>query len=120
VFGFGPLSYTSVSGPAFKLIAVPLALAATASFEFAVSARAGFYSSMAARIGITFDGSPFITIRQHIGAIISFGFDGNPNLRLAGKPIIISAVPTSYTVRATNVTYALKALPEQFTLRGVR
>lgn len=50
-----------------------------------------------------------------MGTQIRFG--GHPLLRLAGRPIVITALPESMTVSAEKVSYDFTALPDNLTLR---
>lgn len=120
MLGFGPISSRSISGGPFSLVAVPAALIAATTVTFAVDGRAGLYLPAAATFGLAFDVSAPLSTLQAISGSSSITFGGSFNLRVAGKPIIISAVPISFTVRAPPESYTLKAMSEQFTVRGVR
>ena len=120
MLGFGPISSSSISGDGFKLISIPLALAATATITFGLTGRIGATIPMGATVGFAFSGSPTLYVNQAISGTGTIIFGGAPNLRLAGKAIEISAIPMQFTLRATPGSYLLKAIPERFTSRGVR
>lgn len=73
---------------------------------------------MVASGGITFSGSatPLINIYRSTQGI-SIRFNGNPDLRLAGRPIVITALPDSMIVRAEKVSFDFSAVPDNLTLR---
>jgi hypothetical protein len=120
MLGMAPLSSRSISGGPFALVTVPLAIAATVTIAFAGTANAGRFSPMTAIARITFAGTPLLSVDQAISATIGITFGGTPTLRLAGKPLILNAVPQSYTLRADKASYTLKAMPQSFTVRGVK
>lgn len=120
MFGFGPVSSTSISGDPFKLIAVPLLLAGTATLTFTGSARAGIFIPMSGTTGLSFTGSAALSVLQAISGTTSLTFGSSANLRLAGKPIKVSAIPMCFSFRALPESYAAKAVSEQFTFRGGR
>jgi hypothetical protein len=120
MLGFGPISSRPISGSPFGLIAVPLAMTATVAVSFGITARAGVFSQMRATAQIVFGGSAFLSVNQAIHGTASITFGGSPTLRVAGKPIIINAVPISFTLRAPPQSYTLKAVSEQFTVRDSR
>lgn len=76
--------------------------------------------SISATGGISFGGSPVWTSLNALGSSGGIVFGGHPRLRVAGKPIIITAVPSSYKVRADLAAYDIAAVPQSFTLRGVQ
>jgi hypothetical protein len=120
MLGIGPISSRSISGSPFKLVAVPLALAATATVSFAVNGRVGVFSQLHASIGVAFAVSAQLFVNQALSGTATITFGGTSLLRIAGKPIILSAIPVSYTLRASPDSYTLKAAPEPFMVRGVR
>lgn len=120
MFGFGPISSTSISGSPFKLIAVPLSIAAVISFEFGGTPTSGVISRMSASVGMAFGITARLFVSQAISGTMTITFGGTSNLRLAGKPIVISAISQSFTLRAPPDSYTLKATSEHFTIRGVR
>ena len=121
MLGFSPIASQPISGSSFSaIVAVEAALAATVTLTFSMSANAGNYAPMSATAAIEFSGSAFATIKQAITGTASIAFSGTPRLFVAGKPIVIAAVPQSFTLRATQGRYTLKALPQSFTIRGVR
>ena len=120
MLGFGPISSAPISGSSFSLIAIPAALVAAATITFGGSGRIGAITPIRANVSFAFAGAPVLYVNQAISGAASITFGGTPNLRVAGKPIIISAIPVSYTVRAMPGSYTLKAMSEQFTVRGVR
>ena len=70
--------------------------------------------------GLTFNGSPVWTALAYKSATGGISFNGSPFLGVAGKPLIIAAVPQRFTVRAEMVTYTTKAQPDILTFRGVK
>jgi hypothetical protein len=120
MFGLGPISSTSISGGPFKLITVPLVLAASVSITFSITARAGAFIPMSASVLLAISGTPTLWVDQTLSGSGTLTFGGTPTLRVAGKPIILSAVPVSYTLRAPPSSYTLKSDSHQFTVRGVR
>lgn len=120
MLGFAPLSAAPISGAVFSLVSIPAEMSATGGITFGGSARIGAFQPMSARGGLSFGGSPNLFVNQAISASGGITFGGHPVLRVAGKPLIFTAIPMSFTFRAPPESYKFKAASEQFTFRGVR
>ncbi len=96
-----------------------LAMGSTGGIAFGGSPVVSQGYAIAATGGLRFAGSPVWSVTVAIGATGSITFNGSPLLRIAGKPIIITALPDSYTFRADQVRFDFTGLPQSFTFRGV-
>lgn len=120
MLGFAPLAAIPLAASAAISSATPTTMSATGGITFGGSANleVGGRLVLSATGGITFGGSavPLVNIyRSTAGASIQFG--GSPLLRLAGRPIVITAMPDSMIVRAEKVSFEFSAVPESLTLR---
>lgn len=120
MLGFSPVASRPISGGSFGLVSVPAALAATATIVFGIGGNPGAYSPMSATVAIAFAVEANWIAQQSLSATATIVFGGTPRLFVAGKPIVINAVPQSFTLNARQDSYTLKAVPESFTIRGVR
>lgn len=118
MLGLYPIGSRAISSGPFSLTAIPEQMSAAPSFAFGITARAGAIVPLSASLALSFAVNGNWIVHQALSATLSISFDGSPRLFVAGKPIILSAVPQSYTLRASQVSYTLKALPESFTIRG--
>lgn len=76
-------------------------------------------TSIEATGGLTFGGSPVWSSLNALGTTGGITFGGHPRLRVAGRPIIISAVPGKYEVRADMAVFEITAVTDRYTVRGV-
>lgn len=120
MLGFAPISGQAISGSPSALVAIPAHALASLGISFPVSGRPGALFHAKASIGINFALSPHLIVHQALHSSVSITFGMNPRLRVAGKPIILSAVPQRYYSRATLARYSATALPERFKTRGAR
>jgi hypothetical protein len=120
MLGFSAISSRAISGSAFKLVSVPLSLSASVGIAFALGGTSGLYLPMSATARIVFAGTPTLFVNQAISATVGITFNGTPTLRLAGKPLVLRAIPQSFTLNADKASYTLKAVPQSFTVRGVK
>lgn len=93
-------------------------ITATGGLAFAGSPALARGVALSSTGGVTFAGSPVWTAQAYMTNTGGITFNGSPFLSVAGKPIIIAAVPQSFTVRADMVTYTATAQPDNLTLRG--
>jgi hypothetical protein len=121
MLGLGGISSRGISGSPFSLVAIPLSLAASASFlTFGGQAFTGTVLR-ASGVAITFSGSAPGVWLQDIGAIgnaIEFG--GQPRLLLAGKPFIFRMIAQPLTFSSARDTYTFKMIARPYTFRGYR
>ncbi len=118
MLGFAPLSAISVAS-VLSFTAMLEQMSATGAITFAGSGNIGAVRRMSATGGIVFSGSPFITMRFMASASGAITFGGSPNLRVAGRPIIITALYDNFTIRTMDENWSPVALPQRFTVRGV-
>lgn len=121
MLGFGPISSTSISGDAFKLVAVPLAAAASGAFiTISGTAQPGAYIPIQATGSlITLGGTANVHWTQRVaatGAIVTFG--GSGILRLAGKPLKLTALKDSFHITAQSERYRVTALAQPYSMKG--
>jgi hypothetical protein len=120
MLGFSPISARAISGSPFSLTVVSAALAATASIAFTVSGTAGAIVHPAATVGISFPVSGRLIVHQALTATASITFTVAGDLKVAGRPIVLAAIPQSFELRATQGSMSLKAMPQSFTIRSAR
>lgn len=118
MLGFAPLAAIPL-GSVQSFTATLEQMSATGAITFAGTGNIGAVRRMSASGGLTFSGSPFITVQVLSSASGSIAFGGSPNLRVAGRPIIITALYDNFTVRAMPEEWEVTALPQSFTVRGV-
>ena len=120
MLGLYPVGSRAISAGPFSLVTVSLAMSAVGSITFGGVANAGAFTPMSASGQITLSGSPRLFVNQALSAAGLITFGGTPRLFIAGKPIILTALPQSFTLRADRQSYTATALPQGFTIRGVR
>lgn len=120
MLGLAPVSARAISGGPFALVAVPALAVAAITVTFDLDGRVGAVTPISSSIAVTFEGSSTLFVRQAISGVASITFGGDPSLRVAGKPFIVSAIPVSFTARVIGESYTVTAAHERFTTRGVR
>jgi hypothetical protein len=95
------------------LAAVPLASAPLASLTFN-------FAQVAVEIALTLTVNGGATRNEYRSASIPMAFTLSPDLRVAGRPFKVFALPQSYTVRADFADYSVKAIPRSYTVRAKR
>lgn len=142
MLGFAPLAANPLASAGSALTSVLTGIAATGGITFggSPSMDSALYVEITSTGGISFAGAPAISSGRPLNATggIRFAgspvwtalayksstggitFNGSPFLSVAGKPLIIAAVPQSFTVRADMVTFTAKAQPDNLTFRGVK
>lgn len=109
-----------IMGAPFRLVPVTGALGtATGGITFGGSARWGAFARIRSSGGITFGGVGNRSARQVIFSSGGLTFGGSALLLAAGKPLIVRAVPETFTVQAAIESYAVTAQPEEYVVRGV-
>lgn len=103
-----------------KITSVTASASTTIALAFSVSGLAGNYTPMSATVELTLGTGTAIKVEQAISATIPLRFGGDPDLRVAGKPFEVFALPQSYTTRAAGANYTVKAVYQNFTARAVR
>jgi hypothetical protein len=121
VLGFAPLAALPLAaGQPALIVAVGEQLSATGAITFGGSASAGAKTPMTATGTITFAGSGFLLTEVYRSATGSITFAGSPMLRVAGKPLVFTALPDSFQFRADGADYTVTALTLTFDFRGAR
>lgn len=118
MLGLAPLAAIPL-GSAFNLEGISEQMAATGGFTFGGSGNVGAIRRMSASGGISFGGSPFITMEFLASASGGLSFGGSPLLRVAGRPIIITAMYDNFTIRTMGEDWSPVALNDNLTVRGV-
>lgn len=120
MLGFSPVSSRAISGSPFSLVQVTASLVGAASIVFTATARIGVIVHPRGQASITFGASVEMIVLQTLAGSASIVFAGSAILRVAGKPIILRAVPASYDIRANLERFGVKAIPQSFETRGAR
>lgn len=97
---------------------VTAAIAGATSLTFAATATVGLYAQMAGATSITFAPASVMSTIQGLTGDTSLTFDVSGNVTVAGKPIVVSAIPDSFTIRASMDDYSTKAMPDSYITRG--
>lgn len=118
MLGFAPLGALPL-GAATALITVSAPMAATGAITFGGSANAGAKTFLSATGGFVFSGTATPRIEVYRSATGAIQFAGDPLLRVAGKPLVFTALPQSFTFRAEQSLLTFTAVPQSFTFRGV-
>ena len=118
MLGSGAVSSHAICGSVAKIVSVSVAVSAALTLSFPVTVIAGQTFAASASVGLSFGLSATALVRQAAAIEIPLVFSFSATLRDYGKPIIIAALPQSFNVRATRASFALKALPQVFTVRG--
>lgn len=119
MLGFGPLGSRPISGSPYRLIAITAAISATCTLTFSGSASTGLISYISSTVSLTFGGSARWSSLNSISATATLTFDGSARLRVAGRPIVFTAIPDSWNFRAQVEDWTLTALNDNFVFRGV-
>jgi hypothetical protein len=120
VLGFAPLAALPLASLAIApLVAVEEQLAATGAITFGGSASAGAKTPMSATGGLTFAGSPFLSAYAHRSATGGITFGGSALLRVAGRPLVFTALPESFQFRADGADFGFVTLTTSYDFRGV-
>jgi hypothetical protein len=109
-----------ISGDPVDLTAIPESRSASLTLGFALTGALKATFAIRANIGISFSTAASLTVRPNIAARLTIDFALSGRIQLAGKPLVLSAVPASYAARAIKADFASKALPSSFTVRGVQ
>lgn len=113
---FGELAYSDTP---FALVGHSHELSATGGIVFGGSARTGGIFALSASGRIAFGGAPKWTTLNAMRATVPLVLAGSGRLTVAGHPIVITAVPQSYEIRAMSFRYETTAVPVDYTIRGV-
>lgn len=121
MLGLAPLSTRSISGGPFSLVAVALQAAASgALITISGTAQPGAYIPIRATgSALAFGGTAAIHWTQTIagtGPVITFG--GDALLRLAGKPLKITALRDSFRITAQSDRLILSTLAQPYSMKG--
>lgn len=141
MLGFHPLAASPLASTSAILIAVSGPMSATGGLAFGgspsafprtrISATGGisfggdphlsaaFYQSISASGGLTFSGSGFLTTEVYRSATGGLTFNGAPLLKVAGRPLVFTALSESFDFRADGADYSHTALTVSFDFRGV-
>lgn len=115
-----PSMATPIMGDPYRLPRIAADMgAAPGTLTFSGSARWGAFARIRSTGGITFGGTANRAARQVIFSTGGLTFGGSALLVAAGKPIIVRAVPESYTAQAASYSYSSTAVPYEFVVRGV-
>jgi hypothetical protein len=120
MLGLYPIGSRAIAAGPFNLTAVTAQMTATLGLTFTVTVTAGLLAQVSATIPVSFSLTASLHAEQAITATLPISFNLTASVRDYGKPLRISAVPQSYTVRAMPAEFTAKALPQSFTLRGTR
>lgn len=141
MLGFAPLSANPLASAASVLIAVTGAMGATGTITISGSANAtprvytamtgtgtltfsgaglmGLKLPMTALGGPAFGGSGFLMTEVYTSALGPITFGGSPLLRVAGRPLVFTALPSSFQFRADGADFAFVSQTATFHFRGV-
>lgn len=118
--GFAPIAALPLSAVGAALITVSAQMAASGSIIFSASPLAGAFIPITASGSFAFSGSPAMITEQAISVTIPLQFTAEADLRTAGRPFEVFALPQSFTVRAILADYTVKAVPRSYTVRAKR
>lgn len=95
---------------------------ATAAFSisFTTTAIIGNYASMSSTVQMAFAASIVPSSIQGLAASDGLTFTTTPKVTVAGKPIEIVALPSSFDIRAANDSYDVTAPQVSYDVRGWR
>lgn len=120
MLGLYPIGARSISGSPASLVIISEQRSASLGLGFVLSGTLKAFVPVRANIGVSFPLSASAAVRLGVAAQLTLDFSLSGRLQLAGKPIIITALPSSYTTRASGASYTTKAVPASYTTRGVR
>lgn len=101
-----------------NFVGVTATLAGATSLTFTSTAAVGVYTYISGETSLSFSVSaPMSTIQGMVGAT-SLTFDVLGKVTVAGKPIIVTALPDSFTIRAQMDDHSTTALPDSYITRG--
>lgn len=120
MLGKAPISSTSISGGAFKLLAVTLAATAVGTITFAGTADTKVYQNISATGTITLGGSAIWYCYYNQTSIGAITFSGDALLQIVGRPFVFHAMPERSEFFAQSENYTFNAKPESFIFRGMR
>lgn len=120
MLGFAPLAALPLAAvQPVTLVAIEEALTATGAITFAGSASTGLKTPMTATGAVTFGGSGFLITEVYRSATGAITFGGSPLLRVAGRPLVFTALTESFQFRADGADFTHTALSVSFDFRGV-
>lgn len=100
MLGFTALADRPIAGAGYALIAVPALLSGSAAITFGAESTLGSAVSASANSSITFGANAEMLVNQALSGSANIAIGATAILHVAGKPIILRAVPQSYTIRA--------------------
>jgi hypothetical protein len=118
MLGFAPLAAAPLASAGANLIAVAATLSATITFTISPGGAPGALIPLSATIPLTFTGAGLLTVEQALTATVTISYGGNPVLRLAGRPIRITAQADRFQLTAQADSHRLTPLPDRTHLQG--
>jgi hypothetical protein len=123
MLGFGPISSRSISGSPFRLVSVPLYMAASGSLLSLSGSMDGAYYIVMQASGplLSLSGSaPGVWLQDMSASGTLLRLGGLPRLLLAGKPFKFKMIAQPYVFRATRSSYDFKMIARPYKFRGYR
>lgn len=85
---------------------------------FGLGALPATTASLVSHPTIAFDGSPSLSISARMTASAAIRFGGQGYVQGLGKPVVVRAMPQSWTVYADPADFTLQAVYGNFTVRA--